>query len=155
MYLNLQVEPNAQKIEEHRRKYERLRRERELKKIERDRQQKRAAAQVIIKTYHEVSSIIKMFSLFFIFFISYCRRLIKERRRWNIPLRVKLQWVAFSAVLLYTVWYMFSEETFWMRSNANQASSFSLLSCTFKVGLCHLSSTCYILLCLTLVPCHS
>lgn len=49
MYLNLQVEPNAQKIEEHRRKYERLRRERELKKIERDRQQKRAAAQVIIK----------------------------------------------------------------------------------------------------------
>lgn len=69
MYLNLQVEPNAQKIEEHRRKYERLRRERELKKIERDRQQKRAAAQVIIKTYHEVSSIIKMLSIFHILHI--------------------------------------------------------------------------------------
>lgn len=39
------VEPNAQKIEEHRRKYERLRKERELKKIERERQQKRAEAQ--------------------------------------------------------------------------------------------------------------
>lgn len=38
------VEPNAHKIQEHRRKYERLRKERELKKVERERQQ-RAGAQ--------------------------------------------------------------------------------------------------------------
>ncbi|VFQ67184.1 unnamed protein product [Cuscuta campestris] len=36
------VEPNARKIEEHRWKYERLRKERELKKIQRERQWKRA-----------------------------------------------------------------------------------------------------------------
>ncbi|KAG8651601.1 TPR repeat-containing thioredoxin TDX isoform X2 [Manihot esculenta] len=38
------VEPNAHKIQEHRRKYERLRKEKELKKVERERQQ-RAGAQ--------------------------------------------------------------------------------------------------------------
>ncbi|XP_042499475.1 TPR repeat-containing thioredoxin TDX [Macadamia integrifolia] len=39
------VEPNAHKIEEHRRKYERLRKERELKKAERERERRRAEAQ--------------------------------------------------------------------------------------------------------------
>lgn len=39
------VEPNAHKIEEHRRKYERLRKEKEIKKIEHDRQKRRAEAQ--------------------------------------------------------------------------------------------------------------
>lgn len=43
----LQVEPNVKKIEEHRRKYERLRKEKELKKVEQDRQ-RRQAAQVLI-----------------------------------------------------------------------------------------------------------
>ncbi|PSS08077.1 TPR repeat-containing thioredoxin TDX like [Actinidia chinensis var. chinensis] len=40
-----QVEPNAHKIDEHRRKYERLRKERELRKIEREWQRRRAEAQ--------------------------------------------------------------------------------------------------------------
>jgi len=40
------VEPNAHKIEEHRRKYERLHKEREDKKKERERQRRRAEAQV-------------------------------------------------------------------------------------------------------------
>ncbi|KAA8521903.1 hypothetical protein F0562_012783 [Nyssa sinensis] len=39
------VEPNAHKIEEHRRKYERLHKEQEEKKIERERQRRRAEAQ--------------------------------------------------------------------------------------------------------------
>ncbi|GFZ03451.1 tetraticopeptide domain-containing thioredoxin [Actinidia rufa] len=39
------VEPNAHKIDEHRRKYERLRKERELRKIERERQRRRAEAE--------------------------------------------------------------------------------------------------------------
>ncbi|XP_043695685.1 TPR repeat-containing thioredoxin TDX [Telopea speciosissima] len=39
------VEPNAHKIEEHRRKYERLRKERELKKAEIERQRRRAESQ--------------------------------------------------------------------------------------------------------------
>ncbi|WOL08100.1 FAM10 family protein [Canna indica] len=39
------VEPNAHKIEEHRRKYDRLRKEREEKKAERERQRRRAEAQ--------------------------------------------------------------------------------------------------------------
>ncbi|XP_054809667.1 FAM10 family protein At4g22670-like [Prosopis cineraria] len=39
------VEPNAHKIEEHRRKYDRLRKEREDKKHERERQRRRAEAQ--------------------------------------------------------------------------------------------------------------
>jgi suppressor of tumorigenicity protein 13 len=42
----LQVEPNAHKIMEHRRKYERLRKEREEKRAERDRLRRRAEAQV-------------------------------------------------------------------------------------------------------------
>lgn len=42
----MQVEPNAHKLEEHRRKYERLRKERDDKKIERERQRRRAEAQV-------------------------------------------------------------------------------------------------------------
>lgn len=42
----IQVEPNAHKIEEHRRKYDRLRKEREDRKAERDRQRRRAEAQV-------------------------------------------------------------------------------------------------------------
>jgi hypothetical protein len=37
--LNPQVEPNARKIEEHRIKYERLQKERELRKAERERKQ--------------------------------------------------------------------------------------------------------------------
>ena len=41
-----QVEPNAHRIEEHRRKYERLHKEREEKKKERERQRRRAEAQV-------------------------------------------------------------------------------------------------------------
>lgn len=40
------VEPNAHKLEEHRRKYDRLRKEREDKKAERDRLRRRAEAQV-------------------------------------------------------------------------------------------------------------
>ncbi|KAJ4973042.1 hypothetical protein NE237_006216 [Protea cynaroides] len=39
------VEPNAHKIEEHQRKYERLRKDREIKKAERQRQQRQAEAQ--------------------------------------------------------------------------------------------------------------
>lgn len=39
-----QVEPNARRIQEHRRKYERLRKERELKNFERERQRKQAVA---------------------------------------------------------------------------------------------------------------
>lgn len=42
----MQVEPNAHKIEEHRRKYERLRKERELRKIQRERQRRHAEAKV-------------------------------------------------------------------------------------------------------------
>lgn len=38
------VEPNARRIQEHRRKYERLRKERELKNFERERQRKQAVA---------------------------------------------------------------------------------------------------------------
>jgi hypothetical protein len=45
--LNPQVEPNTRKIEEHRRKYERLRKERELKKAELERKQQ-AEAQVSV-----------------------------------------------------------------------------------------------------------
>lgn len=45
VWLTFQVEPNAHKIEEHRRKYERLRKEREAKKAEIERKQK-AEAQV-------------------------------------------------------------------------------------------------------------
>lgn len=41
------MEPNAHKIEEHRRKYERLHKEREEKKAERERQRRRAEAQVL------------------------------------------------------------------------------------------------------------
>ncbi|MCD7459668.1 hypothetical protein HAX54_041585 [Datura stramonium] len=40
-----QVEPNAHKIEEHRRKYDRLRKEQEDRKIERERQRRKAEAQ--------------------------------------------------------------------------------------------------------------
>ncbi|GAB4842718.1 hypothetical protein Ancab_012693 [Ancistrocladus abbreviatus] len=43
------VEPNAHKIEEHRRKYERLRKERVLKKIEREKQQQRKAEEAEVK----------------------------------------------------------------------------------------------------------
>ena len=48
MSVILQVEPNAHKIVEHRRKYDRLRKEREEKKAERDRLRRRAEAQVIL-----------------------------------------------------------------------------------------------------------
>lgn len=41
--MDLQVEPNARKIEEHRRKYQRLRKEKEQKKAERGRQRQRTA----------------------------------------------------------------------------------------------------------------
>ena len=44
----MQVEPNAHKIEEHRRKYERLRKERELKRSEHQRLQQKAEAQVSV-----------------------------------------------------------------------------------------------------------
>lgn len=43
----LQVEPNAHKIEEHRRKYERLRRDREGRKMERTRQRQRDEVKVV------------------------------------------------------------------------------------------------------------
>jgi suppressor of tumorigenicity protein 13 len=46
-FVILKVEPNAHKIVEHRRKYERLRKEREEKRAERDRLRRRAEAQVI------------------------------------------------------------------------------------------------------------
>ena len=49
--LKLQVEPNAQKIEEHRRKYDRLRKERELRKMQRQRRRRRAEAQVNIENF--------------------------------------------------------------------------------------------------------
>ena len=52
----LQVEPNAHKIVEHRRKYDRLRKEREEKKAERDRLRQRAEAQVIL-LYTKISSL--------------------------------------------------------------------------------------------------
>lgn len=42
----VQVEPNVHRIEEHRRKYERLHKERGERKIERERQRRRAEAQV-------------------------------------------------------------------------------------------------------------
>jgi len=45
-----QVEPNAHRIEEHRRKYERLHKEREDRKAERERQRRRAKAQVTMIT---------------------------------------------------------------------------------------------------------
>jgi len=41
-----QVEPNAHRIEEHRRKYEKLHKERGDRKAERERQRRRAKAQV-------------------------------------------------------------------------------------------------------------
>jgi suppressor of tumorigenicity protein 13 len=44
------VEPNAHKIVEHRRKYDRLRKEREEKKAERDRLRRRAEAQASLHT---------------------------------------------------------------------------------------------------------
>ncbi|KAH0901939.1 hypothetical protein HID58_041442 [Brassica napus] len=44
-YAALEVEPNAHKLEEHRRKYDRLRKERDDKKAARDRQRRRAEAQ--------------------------------------------------------------------------------------------------------------
>ena len=43
------MEPNAHKIEEHRRKYDRLRKEQEEKRAERDRLRRKAAAQVLLK----------------------------------------------------------------------------------------------------------
>ena len=49
--LNPQVEPNAHKIEEHHRKYERLRKERELKKAEHERKQQ-AEAQVSVFVFY-------------------------------------------------------------------------------------------------------
>jgi hypothetical protein len=58
--LNPQVEPNTRKIEEHRRKYERLRKERELKKAELERKQQ-AEAQVSV-----------FFFFFFKFFTNNC-----------------------------------------------------------------------------------
>ncbi|CAM8882804.1 unnamed protein product [Rhodiola kirilowii] len=42
------VEPNAHKLEEHQRKYERLRKEREERRILRERQRRKAEAQVAI-----------------------------------------------------------------------------------------------------------
>jgi hypothetical protein len=52
------VEPNAHKIVEHRRKYERLRKEREEKRAQRDRLRQRAEAQVIhTKALRQASSI--------------------------------------------------------------------------------------------------
>lgn len=56
------MEPNAHKIEEHRRKYERLHKEREEKRKERERQRRRAEAQVsnfdlhMPKTEHTIAS---------------------------------------------------------------------------------------------------
>lgn len=47
------MEPNVHKIVEHRRKYERLRKEREEKRAERDRLRRRAEAQV----FHPKSSL--------------------------------------------------------------------------------------------------
>lgn len=44
MHLITQVEPNARKILEHRRKYERLWKEKELKDVERERQRRQAEA---------------------------------------------------------------------------------------------------------------
>lgn len=56
----MQVSPNAHKIEEHRRKYERLRKERELRKIERERQRRHAEAKVcnpfVVQCFHIVNS---------------------------------------------------------------------------------------------------
>lgn len=42
-FKTFQVEPNAHKIEEHRRKYERLRKEKELRKIELERQKRQVS----------------------------------------------------------------------------------------------------------------
>jgi hypothetical protein len=58
--LNPQVEPNARKIEEHRRKYERLRKERELKKAELERKQQ-AEAQVSVFFFFTLVLIIALF----------------------------------------------------------------------------------------------
>lgn len=46
----MQVEPNAHRIEEHRRKYDRLRKEREDRKAENERQRRKAEAQVNVFT---------------------------------------------------------------------------------------------------------
>lgn len=47
MHSHVQVEPNVHKIEEHKKKYERLRKERDMKKAELERQ-RRHAEEVII-----------------------------------------------------------------------------------------------------------
>ena len=47
VFLSFQVEPNARKIEEHRKKYQRMHKEREIKMAERERQ-KQAEARVNI-----------------------------------------------------------------------------------------------------------
>lgn len=60
MDCKLQVEPNAHKIEEHRRKYERLRKEREAQKIERERQRQRAEANVFLFLSAYINSLSSM-----------------------------------------------------------------------------------------------
>lgn len=45
--MKFQVEPNAHRIEEHRRKYERLHKEREMRKAQRERQRRQAEAEVL------------------------------------------------------------------------------------------------------------
>jgi hypothetical protein len=67
MLVILQVEPNAHKIVEHRRKYDRLRKEREDKKAERDRLRRRAEAQVILDT--EISSLCRSFAGMLLFMV--------------------------------------------------------------------------------------
>jgi hypothetical protein len=67
MLVILQVEPNAHKILEHRRKYDRLRKEREDKKAERDRLRRRAEAQVILDT--EISSLCRSFAGMLLFMV--------------------------------------------------------------------------------------
>lgn len=59
--LCVQVEPNAHKIEEHRRKYDRLRKERGEKKLERERQRRRAEAQVNQCYFNRVSGLYPAF----------------------------------------------------------------------------------------------
>jgi suppressor of tumorigenicity protein 13 len=55
--LLFQVEPNARKIEEHRKRYQRLYKEREMKKAERERQ--RQAEARVIRVYVILSSVKK------------------------------------------------------------------------------------------------
>lgn len=55
--LLFQVEPNARKIEEHRKRYQRLHKEREMKKAERERQ--RQAEARVIRVYVILSSVKK------------------------------------------------------------------------------------------------